>query len=102
MLRLPRFIKTAAPLPLAAPTQVLLVRILAAAPAALPRSGRRGAVRVSDDRTFFREVSGELFNPRKELAADGSTVVGVDKGTLFKKFFFVLAGPGVGRVSRLG
>ena len=55
-----------------------------------------------DDRAFVRTVPRELFDPRKELAADGATVTGLDQNTYYEEFLDLLVGPGDGRVSRLG
>ncbi len=74
------------------------MRVLAAAPAALFRPNGRGAVRTVDDRAVARKIAGQLFDAREELAADGATITGVDKGEGDEVVDDLLAGPGDGRM----
>ena len=79
MLRVPRATQTSQVISLATAAQVLLERVLAAAPAALFRPNGRGAVRTVDDRAVARKIAGQLFDAREELAAHGAPVVRLDQ-----------------------
>ena len=93
---MPRATKAAATLPLTDAEEVFLVRILAEAPAALPGSGRGGAVWLFNDRAVAGTVPRELFYAREELAVNGSTIVRLDQNTYYEEFLDLLAGPGDG------